>query len=180
MEELHPGLWVWTAKHPAWTPKDGGPDGWPQVVSCYAVTLGASLVLIDPLSPPAELVKRATAAVVTCPAHRRDSASLGLPLHAPGDALPDGMVAYPSPDPDDAVFWIPAHRALVFGDSLVDRGQGLEIPATWAEPGFTRDDWAAVLRPLLELPVELALPTHGPPADRAALERALGPAGDPA
>ncbi len=29
------------------------------------------------------------------------------------------------------------------------------------------------LRPLLELPVELVLPTHGAPADRAALERAL-------
>jgi hypothetical protein len=30
------------------------------------------------------------------------------------------------------------------------------------------------LRPLLELPVELVLPAHGEPTDRAALERALG------
>ena len=30
------------------------------------------------------------------------------------------------------------------------------------------------LQPLLALPVELVLPTHGPPGDRAALERALG------
>jgi hypothetical protein len=29
------------------------------------------------------------------------------------------------------------------------------------------------LGPLLDLPIELVLPTHGPPADRAALERAL-------
>jgi len=29
------------------------------------------------------------------------------------------------------------------------------------------------LRPLLERPVELVLPTHGAPTDRAALERAL-------
>jgi len=29
------------------------------------------------------------------------------------------------------------------------------------------------LQPLLDLPVELVLPTHGAPADRAALERAL-------
>jgi hypothetical protein len=29
------------------------------------------------------------------------------------------------------------------------------------------------LRPLLELPVELVLATHGGPTDRAALERAL-------
>ncbi len=180
MQELHTGLWLWTAEHPAWTPKDGGPDGWPQVVSCYAVALGESLVLIDPLSTSAELAGRATAAVVTCPAHRRDSASLGLPVYAAGDRLPNGIAAYPSPDPEDPVLWIPEHRALVFGDSLVDRGQGLEIPATWAEPGFTRDDWARVLRPLLDLPVELALPTHGPPADRAELERALSPSSDPA
>ena len=36
MEELHPGLWFWTAPHPEWTPSDGGPDGWPPEVSCYA------------------------------------------------------------------------------------------------------------------------------------------------
>jgi hypothetical protein len=29
------------------------------------------------------------------------------------------------------------------------------------------------LRSVLEHPVELVLPTHGPPTDRAALERAL-------
>jgi hypothetical protein len=29
------------------------------------------------------------------------------------------------------------------------------------------------LRPLLELAVEIVLPTHGAPTDRAALERAL-------
>jgi hypothetical protein len=29
------------------------------------------------------------------------------------------------------------------------------------------------LRPLLDKPVEFVLPTHGEPADRAALERAL-------
>jgi len=173
MEELQPGLWFWTAEHPAWTPKDGGPEGWPQVVSCYAAALDEALVLIDPLATPGDLAERATAVVVTCPAHGRDSGRLGLPVHAPGDALPEGIVARPSPDPDDRVLWIPAHGALVFGDSLIDRGQGLEIPASWAEPGYTREEWAATLRPLLELPVELALPTHGPPAGRAALEQAL-------
>jgi hypothetical protein len=37
----------------------------------------------------------------------------------------------------------------------------------------TRDDVARRLRPLLDLPVELVLPAHGEPANRAALERAL-------
>jgi hypothetical protein len=38
---------------------------------------------------------------------------------------------------------------------------------------MTRDDVAAPLRPLLELPVEHVLATHGGPMDRTALERAL-------
>jgi hypothetical protein len=39
--------------------------------------------------------------------------------------------------------------------------------------GVTREQVVTVLRPLLELPVELVLPTHGAPTDRTALERAL-------
>jgi hypothetical protein len=39
----------------------------------------------------------------------------------------------------------------------------------------TREEVAAGLRPLLELPVEHVLATHGGPNDRAALERALSP-----
>ena len=38
---------------------------------------------------------------------------------------------------------------------------------------LTREEIAAGLRPLLELPVEHVLATHGGPTDRAALERAL-------
>ena len=37
----------------------------------------------------------------------------------------------------------------------------------------TRDDVVERLRPLLDLPVELVLPAHGEPTDRAALERVL-------
>jgi hypothetical protein len=39
--------------------------------------------------------------------------------------------------------------------------------------GVPPEQILAALRPLLELPVELVLPTHGTPTDRAALERAL-------
>ena len=38
---------------------------------------------------------------------------------------------------------------------------------------MTRDDVVRRLRPLLDLPVELVLPAHGEPTDRAALERVL-------
>jgi hypothetical protein len=42
----------------------------------------------------------------------------------------------------------------------------------WLE-GVTREQIAEGLRPLLGLPVEHVLATHGGPTDRAALERAL-------
>jgi hypothetical protein len=37
----------------------------------------------------------------------------------------------------------------------------------------TREQVVERLRPLLALPIEVVLPTHGAPTDRAALERAL-------
>jgi glyoxylase-like metal-dependent hydrolase (beta-lactamase superfamily II) len=64
-------------------------------------------------------------------------------------------------------------RAVVAGDTLVDFGEGVEIPAVWLREGVTRDQVVEGLRPLLELPVEHVLPTHGGPTDRAALQRAL-------
>jgi glyoxylase-like metal-dependent hydrolase (beta-lactamase superfamily II) len=76
---------------------------------------------------------------------------------------------------NDLVLWIPARRALVFGDTLIDRGDGhgLVIPETWTPVEMSRDERVARLRHVLELPVELVLPTHGPPTGRAALEHAL-------
>ena len=56
---------------------------------------------------------------------------------------------------------------------LVDFGQGLEINTRWLRPGVTPEEIAEGLRPLLALPVEHMLATHGGPTDRAALERAL-------
>jgi hypothetical protein len=58
------------------------------------------------------------------------------------------------------------------GDTLVDFGKGFQI-ADWLRESVTREQVADGLRPLLELPVELVLPAHGAPTDRAALERAL-------
>jgi glyoxylase-like metal-dependent hydrolase (beta-lactamase superfamily II) len=195
MRELAPGLWHWTAPHPDWTPEEGGPNGWPQEVSSYAVDDGDWLVAIDPVAPPSLLdgvaEGRRPAVVLTCPWHDRDSAALverlGAEVHAParepgqdaftlyepGASLPGGIEARAALEPNDLVLWIPARRALVFGDVLVDRGDGLEIPVTWTPVDVSREERAERLRPLLDLAVEWVLPTHGPPTDRAALERAL-------
>jgi hypothetical protein len=47
--ELAPGLWRWTARHPAWMPADAGE--WGPEVGCVYAELEGSIVLIDPLVP---------------------------------------------------------------------------------------------------------------------------------
>jgi glyoxylase-like metal-dependent hydrolase (beta-lactamase superfamily II) len=168
------------------------------VVSSYAIDDGERLLLLDPLAPPALVdqlaAEREAAVVLTCPWHARDARALaerlGAPLYVPppdegdpnpvegevfraGDRLPVGVEAFPGMEPNDLVLWIESRRALVVGDTLIDRGQGLEFPVEWAKEGVPPAQILEGLRPLLALPVELVLPTHGAPADRAALERAL-------
>ena len=66
-----------------------------------------------------------------------------------------------------------SRRAVVVGDTLIDRGNGLQVHPEWPGPGIASEEVAQRLRPLLDLPVEVVLPTHADPADRAALEHAL-------
>ncbi len=157
----------------------------------------------DPLAPPAEIEKladeRETAIVLTCRWHRRDAEALGnrygAPLYVPppdegdpspvdgtlfreGDRLPIGVETFPGMEPNDLVLWVESHRALVAGETLQDRGNGLQllgdlaniVPAEW---GVAAEQILEGIQPLLALPVEIVLLTHGAPADRAALERAL-------
>jgi len=93
--------------------------------------------------------------------------------YSSGDRLPFGADVFPGHKANDTVLWVESRRAVISGDTLVDFGRGLEINERWLRPGVTREEIAAGLRPLLALPVEHVLATHGGPADRAALERAL-------
>jgi glyoxylase-like metal-dependent hydrolase (beta-lactamase superfamily II) len=90
-----------------------------------------------------------------------------------GDRLPLGIEAFEGREHNDVVLWIESHRAVVAGDSLADFGDGIAIQPEWLRKGVTREQVAEGLRPLLEFPVEVVLPAHGHPTDRAALERAL-------
>jgi glyoxylase-like metal-dependent hydrolase (beta-lactamase superfamily II) len=191
VREVREGVWWWQASHPDWEPD----ADWPETVSSYAIDTGDHLVLIDPLGVPAALARigagRTTVVVLTCPWHRRDAARLGHPIHVPppdppdpdpvqgevfraGDRLDVGVEAFPGLEPNDLVLWIESRNLVVAGDTLIDRGDGLGIPLDWAERiGTDVEQLKRDLRPLLDRPVELVLPTHGPPADRVALERAL-------
>jgi glyoxylase-like metal-dependent hydrolase (beta-lactamase superfamily II) len=93
-------------------------------------------------------------------------------LYRSGERLAVGVEAFAGREPNDMVLWIEGSRAVISGDTLVDFGRGLEING-WLRAGVTREQVVEGLRPLLELPVEFVLPTHGAPTDRPALERAL-------
>jgi glyoxylase-like metal-dependent hydrolase (beta-lactamase superfamily II) len=96
-------------------------------------------------------------------------------LYAAGDRLPVGVEAFPGRLPNDLVLWVESRRALVLGDTLIDFGQGLEIARgdelqsgsdhdfESLPQGVTREQIAVRLRPLLALPVEHLLATHGGP-----------------
>jgi len=94
-------------------------------------------------------------------------------VYTAGDRLDVGVDAFPGQKPNDMVLWIESHRAVVAGDTLVDFGQGLHINPRWLRPSTTREQVVEGLRPLLDLPVEYVLATHGGPFERADLERAL-------
>jgi glyoxylase-like metal-dependent hydrolase (beta-lactamase superfamily II) len=91
-----------------------------------------------------------------------------------GDRLDVGADAFPGQKPNDMVLWIESRRAVVAGDTLVDFGKGLQLnDRSLPLNGVTREDVVDGLRPLLDLPVEHVLATHGGPAGRAALAAAL-------
>ena len=178
----------------------GGPEGWEQEVRSYAVDSGDCFVLIDPIAPPSlvdELASGKQAAVVlTGWWHERDAHELverlGVAVHAPsedertrapmrtysaGGSLPGGIEARNASYSEEAVLWIPAHGALVFGDVMLGHEGGIRVkPDSWAVEGVTPERLRDVLGELLDLPVELLLPTHGDPVledARGALKRAL-------
>lgn len=89
------------------------------------------------------------------------------------DPPPFGIEVFTGRTHNDLVFWIDRFRIIVSGDSLADWGTGLAIQPEWLTASVDRDELVRRLRPLLDRPVEIVLPAHGSPTDRAALEQAL-------
>jgi hypothetical protein len=186
--EIAPGLWRWTAPHPAWSEADA--DDWARDVGCVYAEVEGGIALIDPLVP-ADLDERerfwraldrdverlgAPHVFFTCPDHLRSSVEIDARYDADASEVA-GVVALPTERVGEIVYWLPAHRALVPGDVLLGDGEGgvRVCPDDWLE-GADRDAVWASLEPLLDLPVERILVSHGEPvlADgAAALRRAL-------
>ena len=105
-----------------------------------------------------------------------------------GDELPGDLQALPTARAAEVVYWIPRHGALVPGDVLLGEGAkgggtrragpgGIRLcPESWLPEGKGHAELAASLRPLLDLPVERVLVSHGEPVlehGREALARML-------
>ena len=179
-DEIAPGLHRWTAWH----------EEWREDVGAVAVETGDGLVLIDPPAPPAGLPV-ADHVLLTVYWHGRAAATAGAPrIWAParslrplrhrgipvtdafraGDALPGGIQAVQTARASEVLYWLPDHRAVVVGDVLLGAGarpnatrDALRLcPERWLGAA-THEDLQRALRPLLELPVDLVLVSHGRP-----------------
>jgi hypothetical protein len=203
VEELAPGLWRWTARHPEWHPGEFGRE-----VAAYALRAGDETLLIDPIVPEPDaldgIVSGRVAILITIPYHARSAEPLAArydaTIHghpavtkrfsddgafrpaAAGEPLPGGVRAFAIGRPRryEQPLWLPSHRALAFGDAIVETGGKLRI---WAQSSpsetrrrFLHERLSPTLEPLLELGPERILVTHGQPVltdGRAALAAAL-------
>lgn len=97
--------------------------------------------------------------------------------------LPAGVESFVVPDGGETMYWLPGPRALISGDRILGApGGGLRLcPDSWLRylpSKLTRAGLAQRLRPLLELPIEQVLVSHGAPVlsgGREALARAIAP-----
>jgi glyoxylase-like metal-dependent hydrolase (beta-lactamase superfamily II) len=198
--ELRRGLYRWTARHPEAEPEPepGSPADWGPDVGSVAYEAPDALVLVDPLVPEDrvdlqqdldELVRRHGQRVViltTLQFHRRSrerlAARYGASTSRAKKTLPDGVETIQIRGAGETMVWIPEHRALIPGDRLLggNRG-GLRIcPQSWLRylpSKMSHAQLQEALRPLLDLPVEMVLVSHGEPVlrgGREAIARALG------
>ncbi len=115
-------------------------------------------------------------------AHAKGEKTVGrrageVSLFEPGDPLPGGVQAVPARW-SEVVYWLPDHRTVVTGDVILGDGDGglRFCPESWTPKAGGHAVWRRNLRPLLDLPVERVLSSHGPPVlegGRAALEPLL-------
>ena len=147
-------------------------------------------MLIDPLDPPAEL-RAPDHVLVTVYWHGRSTGGLqpkrvwastrsAQPLRnrgmtvtdafRAGDELPGGIRAFQTARSAEVLYWLPEQRAVAVGDVLLGAGakprptsDPLRLcPERWLGKA-THADLRESLRPLLDLPVDHVLVSHGIP-----------------
>lgn len=197
MEQIAPQLWWWTAHHPDWkrevssyalvddgalvlfdplVPRDD-PDAFWDALDGDVAHHGPPAILITVYwhtRSSREILERYDGATLW--AH--EPALRGMAKRVPytntyngGDVLPGRIEAITMHHMDEAAFWLPRHRALVVGDSVIgDDGRANLCPRSWLrKKESVEEQRASVERALARRPERLLL-THGGPMDSAALE----------
>jgi glyoxylase-like metal-dependent hydrolase (beta-lactamase superfamily II) len=179
---IAPGLYRWTAWH----------RDWEEDVAAVAVETRDGLVVVDPIDPPPQFTRPAHVLVTVfwhkraagdaADAHVWASRRSARPLRNRGlvvtdlveeAALPGGIRAIPTARQSEVVYWLPAQKTVVVGDVLLGAGakpratsDPLRLcPERWLGKA-SRADLRSSLRPLLDLPVQRVLPSHGKPVLR--------------
>jgi hypothetical protein len=197
--ELRPGLYRWEARHPDAdpSPDPGSPADWGPDVGSVAYAADDALVLVDPLVPEeredlqreldalVESHARPVVILTTLAFHRRSRDRLANRYRASTSrakrSLPSVVETIQIKGAGETMVWLPDHRALIPGDRLLgdDAGGVRPCPESWLRylpSGMRQPELREALRPLLDLPVEMVLVSHGTPvlADgRDAIARAL-------
>ena len=189
---IAPGLWRWTGYHEEWKENVGcvyyeTPDGvvlidplvppedtdrfWRSLDRDVRKAGGPVHVLVSVFwhtRSAAAMVDRYSARV-WAPTRGRGAierrAGVVTDAYKLGDPLPDGVVALGTARAAEVVFWIPEHRTLVPGDVLLgaEKGGIRVCPKSWLPEKVTIEALVASLEPILDLPVERVLLSHGEP-----------------
>jgi hypothetical protein len=195
-EELAPGLWRWTARHPAWRPgaEFGSAGDWDPNVGCLLCVDAQSAVFFDPQLPAdadafwrwsdGAVGSRPVRVLTTIRFHGRSREAVagryGGEVVTSLRSLPPGVEAFRFRAADETMFWLPGHAALIPGDRIIgDDSGGVRLcPDSWLGylTGSDQAGLRALLHPLLDLPVQRILVSHGEPlltGGAAALQRML-------
>jgi glyoxylase-like metal-dependent hydrolase (beta-lactamase superfamily II) len=204
VSEVEPGLWRWTAYHQEWkeevgcvycetedgivlvdplVPADEPERFWNALDRDVERAGGRVDVLLtifwhvrSTATIQARYGARAWAATTSRAAAARRTTTQIEPFR-PGDRLPGGVEAFATARKTEVVLWLPDRRSLVPGDVLLGTDGGVRMcPESWLPRSTGHRELAQSLRPLLDLPVERILVSHGEPVleDAAtALEAAL-------
>lgn len=177
-------LWRWSAPHPEWSPatKPESTGDWEREVGCVLWAGRAEAVFVDALVPVAAdafwrwadplAAGRRVHAVSTIKFHRRSREEIATRYEASTSraaaSLPGEVVPIRLQGAGEVCFWLPRERTLVPGDRILGApGGGLRLcPQSWVgylKPPLDRSRLAGLLEPLLELPIERVLVSHGKP-----------------
>lgn len=190
--EVVKGLWRFQARHPEWTPEEGGEDGWEPDVAWWAVEVQGGVLLIDPLVDDWQGLDRllsdrggCAGVVRTCHWHERSIEAVATrydvgvwakphptePGHlrvdhpvADRDEPFEGVHVLDVERADEIALWLSRQRALVFGDAMLRRATGeLRVcPPSWTQPEGGPARLRGLLGGLAALGPEHVFVSHGP------------------